>query len=122
MDLEEGVELLMRLVTDEGALPEIFDLTLAFLSACQDGVSHAGLAYGFALLHSLGFLPDAGEMQDMEPMASDGHAYVEACRKGVFAPPERGCDSDQLYALQSLLLEGHMNSPLRAKGVRRAMA
>ncbi len=41
--LEEGIELLLRLVTDEGALPDVFDVTLSFISACQERMEHAPL-------------------------------------------------------------------------------
>lgn len=121
MALEEGIELLLRLVTDEGPLPEVFDATMKFFDACADGVKHASLGYGFAVLHHLGFLPEEEEMQSLQSLNAASHAYLDACRAGNFRSPEAGCETDRLYALQSLLLEEHMQAPLRARGVSEAM-
>lgn len=119
--LEEGVELLLRLVTDEGALPEVFDLTLAFLTACHQGIPHANLGYGFALLHCLGLLP--GEEQILERVHLDLPEldYLHAAREGRFTAPNVTCDAPRLIMLRTLLLEEQLSAPLKAMTVVAAM-
>lgn len=119
--LEEGIELLLRLVTDEGALPDVFNITLAFLSACRDSTAHASLGYSFALLHCLGLLPEEREMEAFGMLRSADHAYVDGCRNGRITLPEFGCDLTQLLHVRSALLEAHINSPLRSGRVLEAM-
>lgn len=120
--LEEGIELLLRLVTDEGALPEVFDLTLAFLAACHHDVPHASLAYSFALLHCLGLLP--GEEQILERVHLDPSEldWLRAAREGGIIAPDAACHLSRLTMLRTLLLEEQISAPLKAMTVAAAMA
>lgn len=118
--LEEGIELLLRLVTDEGALPEVFDVTLAFLAACHQDIPHASLGYSFALLHCLGFLPEEQEMANFGALRSADHAYLEECRCGRVPAPGRS-DTERLQRLKTSLLEAHITAPLRSGRVLEAM-
>ena len=117
--LEEGIELLLRLVTDEGALPEVFDATLAFIHACGNGVSHAGLGYGFMLLHCLGLLPEGNELREFQPLTAAQSSYVDSCRSGTFVAPAQ--EMNPLHVLQSILLADHLHTPLRSKEAIEAM-
>ena len=120
--LEEGMELLLRLVIDEGPLPEIFDVTLAFIHACREEIPHASLGYGFALLHDLGLLPgDDGLLQFASIDASDC-AYLQQCRVGIIGPIRSHGDHGRLSALRSVLLDGHLGTPLRAGAIAATMA
>ena len=122
LQLEEGIELLLRLVSDEGALPDVFDATIKFIEACNGDVAHASLGYSFALLHHLGYLPEEGEIQSMIPcMNSASHSYMRDSRAGLFQAPQPGCALDALVQLRSALLESHIAAPLKAHDVIEAM-
>lgn len=120
--LEEGIELLLRLVTDEGALPDVFEATMSFVNASRDGFPHASLAYAFALLHCLGFLPGDSELIHFATLESAEFAYLQQCRCGIIAPPHSYCDHQKLFTLRSTLLNEHLTSPLKTAGVIAAMA
>ncbi|MBI2636320.1 recombination protein O N-terminal domain-containing protein [Candidatus Peregrinibacteria bacterium] len=120
--LEEGIELLLRLVTDEGALPEIFDSTLAFIDACHDGVSLASLGYGFALLHHLGLLPGDDELGDFSAIGMHERAYLRSSLAGIFDDPHPECDLNKLMTLKSALLDDHLTTPMKAPEIAAAMA
>lgn len=121
--LEEGIELLLRLVTDEGSLPDVFDVTLTFLDACRESVTHASLGYSFALLHRLGLLPEEREIQSFqETLTCADHRYLQSCREGLLVSPGRECHPGPLCTLKTLLLDEQIRSPLKAAGVIAAMA
>ncbi|MDD5026703.1 MAG: recombination protein O N-terminal domain-containing protein [Candidatus Peribacteraceae bacterium] len=60
---EEGCEILLALLHDEEALPEIFDLTLRFLHDCREGRGDPVLAFSLDLLRLLGLLPALTEKE-----------------------------------------------------------
>lgn len=120
--LEEGIEILLRLVTDEGALPDVFDTTLAFITACREGIPHANSAYSFALLHHLGLLPGDDELENFSSLGSHERAYVQSSREGKVIAPHPDCDGGRLLALRTALLSEHLGAPLRAPDIAAAMA
>ncbi len=119
--LEEGIELLMRLVPHEGELPEIFDATRAFFSACARGESQAVMGYTFSLLHLLGLLPGEAEMEEVNALAPEEYAYINLCRHGRIGAPEPGCDLGRLSTVRSFLLNSQLQAPLKAERVAEAM-
>ena len=119
--LQEGIELLLRLVTDEGALPEVFDATLAFIGACREGVAHASLGYSFALLHHLGLLPDGEDLEQGASLTGTEHGYLRACCCGMFFAPVLECDIGRLFSLRAALLNEHLATPLKTANVVAAM-
>jgi recombinational DNA repair protein (RecF pathway) len=122
MALQEGVELLLRLVQHEGELPEVFDTTAAFVRASLAGDRHASLGYAFSLLHLLGFLPEEEEMGNFAELGAAEHAYIAACTMGTVSAPSDVCDINQLLQLKSALLEEHLQTPLKAANIASAMA
>jgi DNA repair protein RecO len=121
MMLEEGVELLMRLVTDEGALPEVFAVTENFFAACRQSQPHAALAYAFALLHALGLLPGEEEAQALQPLLPAELAFVRLCRDGEITTPDPSCRIPVLSALRSTLLQEYVHNPLKAVAIGQQM-
>ncbi len=119
--LEEGIELLLRLVTDEGTLPDVFDATLTFMDACRADHEHAVLGYSFCLLHALGFLPGEEEMANFQELNPAEHAYIRTCRLGELTQPDSSCNVGQLNALRLFILEEQLLSPLKAGDVVLAM-
>lgn len=120
--LEEGIELLLRLVTDEGALPDVFDATISFINACMDGVKYASLGYSFVLLHHLGLLPGEEELKELAPLNDAERAYLRSSRAGALILPNSICDPDRLIALRSVLLREHLKMPLKTPNIAAAMA
>lgn len=120
--LEEGIEMLLRLVTDEGALPDVFDATLSFIDACRRNVLHANLGYSFTLLHHLGLLPGVEELDEFSPLGAPERAYIDCCRTGKIAVPDRACDLDRLQTLRSVLQNEHLSAPLRTPDIAALMA
>lgn len=70
-EAQQGIELLLALVRNEEPLPEVFDATVAFLAACEQGVPHAALRYGFRLVSQLGFLPEDGRVDEMSSLSTE---------------------------------------------------
>ena len=128
MMLEEGIELLLRFVTDEGALPEVFDATLAFIDIChgesfgkaQDD-NCAVLSYSFCLLHHLGLLPGEEEMKKIQELSPSERGFFRTCRSGNIIAPDSSCNHSRLTALRSFLLGEQLSSPLKAADVVAAM-
>lgn len=119
--LQEGIELLLRLVTDEGALPDVFQTTAAFMDACQAGQPHAVLSYTFSLLHALGLLPGEGEIGHTESFTPAEQGYLRLCRSGHITDPDPSCDLGKLQRLRSGLLDELLASPLKTVKVSEAM-
>ncbi|NOS68238.1 MAG: hypothetical protein HOO67_07855 [Candidatus Peribacteraceae bacterium] len=119
--LEEGIELLLRLVTDEGALTDVFDTTLSFITACREGVRHASLGYSFSLLHQLGLLPGEEELEEFSSLEEHERAYVQSSREGKFLAPHLDCDCGRLLTLRSVLLSEHLGTPLKTTDIAAAM-
>ncbi len=110
--LEEGIEVLMKLVQHEGELPEIYDATASFIAMPSPGV----LAYSVCLLHHLGLLPEERELTAMFGLTREDHAYVEACRRGVLNSAKKA-DVSLLEQAALHLLSLTLTSPLRAPAV-----
>lgn len=105
--LQEITEILLRLVPDEGELPEVFDVVAAFFA---DAVA-SPTAWTFRILHLLGFLPGDEELTEHFHLGSAERAYVNACRRNQEIPSAEGLP---LERLKTLLLEPHLSSPLKA--------
>ncbi|MBU0766713.1 DNA repair protein RecO [Patescibacteria group bacterium] len=60
---EQGIEILLSLLHEEEPLPEIFDLTLAFLNKCQTQESDPVLPFIIKLLALMGLSP-AGDSEE----------------------------------------------------------
>lgn len=113
--LEEGVELLLRLVTDEGTLPDVFDVTQQFFLHADH--PHASLTYTFSLLHLLGLLPGETEITALQQLTVPEEGYLRVCRSGQFSAPDASCDLARLYQLRSMILEDHIHAPLKSAAV-----
>lgn len=111
--LEEGVELLMRLVPEEGTLLEVFDATLKFFET-----PHV-LSYTFCLLHLLGLLPGERDMQTSLSPAEQ--AFISSCRAGGITPPDPACNTRRLQTLRTGFLEEQLSFPLKTSGIIEAM-
>ena len=114
--LEEGIEILLRLVQHEGELPEIFDATLLFIA---DPLQVTPLAYTFSLLHHLGLLPEEPELTAMFGLEEADHAFLEACRTGSPAPAPS--NQDLLRHAQSHFLALTLTSPLKATAISNSL-
>lgn len=119
--LEEGIELLLRLVTDEGALPDVFDVTFAFITACHQKIPHASLGYSFALLHCLGLLPEEEQILEHMNLGPLECAYLKSARGGQIIEHDAACNVPQLMTLRACLLEDQLHAPLKAAKVMAAM-
>ncbi len=112
--LSEGVELLLKLVTDQGELPDAFEATLRFFHAAFQDPS-AVLTYHLALCHTLGLLPENAEMG--MPVPQEAQALLTLCRKGECpAVPQH---LRQLFTrLRDGVVRNHLTAPLRAAGAQ----
>jgi recombinational DNA repair protein (RecF pathway) len=106
--LQEISELLMRLVPDQGALPDVFDATANFFGSDTSSATACILQ----LLHHLGLLPGDAELADHFSLAQPERRYVDRCRAGNFKNMESH-DADVIDRLKKLLLEPHLSSPLK---------
>ena len=75
---QQGVEILLLLLHEEEPLPEVFDLTLAFLRQCQDKCDTI-LPYTIKLLTLLGLSPDSA--------TDDEKLYIKECLQGSWGQP-----------------------------------
>jgi DNA repair protein RecO (recombination protein O) len=71
-----GIEVLLMLTEDLEPLPEVFDLTVAYLRACIAGLGHPVLAYELALLARLGLLPATDEDPRFADLSPGARAFV----------------------------------------------
>ncbi len=78
--LNEGVELLLRLIEDDEPLPEVFDLLLQFRSACTNELPEPVLPFQLSLFHHLGLLPTTDEDLRFAKLSDIAKAYVRSCR------------------------------------------
>lgn len=108
--LGEGTELLMRLVTDSGELPDAFEVTRAFFAAAITDPS-VSLSYTLALCHVLGLLP--GEGDPAVPLSTEALDILKACRKGE-CPTVSPSGNTALLRFRDDVLRMHLQSPLRA--------
>lgn len=117
----QGCELLLRLVQEEEEQPAVFDDTLAFFRACDEGVPHALLAFKIRLLHLFGFLPHEEEAMGGDALSADEQLFLHAARGGYFLREASLRSIDRLERLCSRFLDGQLSSPLKAPGVAAAM-
>jgi len=80
LHVEEGIEALTHLLHDEEALPDVFELTLKFLSACHQSDVNPTLPYLLGLLSLLGLLPDASTLS----LSGEDEAYMLNCLRGAW--------------------------------------
>lgn len=117
--LMQGVELLLRLTEDCEPLPGVFDLLLAFRSACSEGFPDPLLPFGLRLLHLLGHLPLTREDPRFERLSHSAQSFVRSCAQGrtlstLCAMPG---DRQELQTFLNQLLVEHLSRPLVAARV-----
>ncbi len=116
-----GFELLMRMLSEEEPLPDVFTASIAFLQACSEGVPHAELAYSLRLFHLLGLLPAESHILSFASLTGPEREYVHMAREGYFLRETDVKDAAKLERLLDRLIEGQLSTPLKAPGVVRAM-
>ena len=111
--MEQGMEILLSLVSHEHPLPDVFDATLCFLRQRGASPSCALLWYELRLLHLLGFLPEQEEMTNGTPLSPLECAFLAHTLEGRL----RATDSAELETLHGLctrMLEDQLLRPLRS--------
>lgn len=84
---QEGMEFLLSLVSHEEPDPDVFDATLAFLSACRTPAPEGVPAFQIRLLHLLGLLPDDHALQNVMSLSREEQAFVTSAREGSATSP-----------------------------------
>ncbi len=111
----EGIEMLLRLVTHEEPLSEVFDATLLFLLTVDDPQSI--VRYMFSLLSLLGLLPDMRALEGMEELSDTEKSFVLGAREGKDFPALSEESVRHLRRLADTVLAPHLPAPLRAGNV-----
>lgn len=106
-------ELLLALLHDEDPLPEIFDLTLAFL-ALPDRADRHVLSFSLRLLHLLGVLPEITN-SCFSPLTPSERAFVTQSLRQEW--PHCASSTNGLRELCTAFVAAHAQRPLRVPEV-----
>lgn len=113
---EEGVELLLNLLEDHAPMPELFDLTLEFLRLAADPPPVLLAGFMARVLHLLGLLPEASNIDAFPDLSLEEGALIRACRAGV---PLQHLTLERPRSLEQRcrsLIAGHASKTFRAAG------
>jgi DNA repair protein RecO len=112
---QQGIELLLALVTHEEPLPDVFEATRAFLAGCVDGEADVGLGYQVRLLHLLGFLPEEGG-EAWEGISADEGKFLNAAARGNAMRMETEKLAHVRRCVEALTAQ-HLSSPLKSPAI-----
>lgn len=122
---QKGIELLMQLLEDDDALPEIFDLTEEFLDTCTKGTTNIILPFTVRLLFLLGLLPRIQNRNTPEEEMELIQKYLQVCTTKEWqshdqTPSENGMQL--ITAACDEIIVQHTRSELRVSKIAASMA
>lgn len=118
LQMQQGTELLLRLLQEEEALPDIFAATLRFYEACSQQKEHTVLPFTIELLEYLGLLPGIQDAYFRQCNDSQ-REYLTKSVTGTWdtLPTLQSAEKDQFSVLLAPLLSQLSSSPLKTGGV-----
>lgn len=121
---QEGMEVLLSLVSHEEPDPALFDATLQFLTACHpepdEGRAHQAtdaLPYIIRVLEILGMLPAQESLAQIMHLSPAERSYIHEARKGNATPELERRSLSRLRDLCHRLMEDHLSTSLKVPGV-----
>ncbi len=114
---QEGIEVLLSLVSHEEPDPALFDATLRFLHACGSSASAAALPYIIRLLDILGFLPAQESLCRVMELSEEEEKYVARARREEDVTPLDRRSRMRVRELCQRLMEDHLSTALRVPSV-----
>ena len=115
LQMQQVSEMLLSVLEDDHAIPEIFDLTVTFLDICKNNPSPRVLPFSIRLLHLLGVLPEDASHRIFAHMSDAERQYIRECTDGNWTtvkpiPPE---DTKHLWLLCQRLIEDQSRRPMK---------
>lgn len=122
LHIQQGIEILLSVLQDQEELPELFDATLLFLSACRNESEHTVLPFTLMLLSLMGLMPDR-ENQKRAHFSETQQTYIQASLSGAWEdlPTLSPKEKDLFSALCAELLSEITNRPLAVGGIASRM-
>lgn len=114
---QQGIELLLSLVSHEEPIPQVFAATLSFLVSCRLASENAALAYTARLLRLLGLLPSVRELGELITLSEAERMFLQAACDGDAVPALQEKEVRRVKQLCMSFVEGHLTSPLKAPGI-----
>ncbi len=112
----QGTELLLSLLQSDEPLPEIYRLTLEFLTLVGNASPHLVLGYTLCVLHYLGLLPAEEDLETLVALQPEDSAFLRSALSSLEHLPDLS-SPERLQRLCRRLLEGQLTIPLKAGGV-----
>jgi len=110
---QQGMKILLALLHDEEAVPEIFDATCAFLEGCKNDRAPL-LQFIIRLLYLSGLLPDPKEQSIKWNVSREGTQFLTTCTLNswneVKKPPTE--DTQRIQMRCEELLRIHLTHPI----------
>ncbi len=116
LHMEQGIEILLSLLHEEESLPDVFELTLAFLQCCQKNEYNPVLPFTLKLLSLLGLLPDVSHEETAPSLTEAERQYVQRCMsyKWNSTPALSQTSRRKLSLLCRSIIADQTNQTLRA--------
>lgn len=114
-EAQHAMEVLLSLLHDEEALPEVFDLTVQLLEKTQQSATGYTLPFSLRLLHLFGLLPSSEDA----PLQTEEQSQLRECIQGDWnsLPHMREGAFSQLAIFCQKLLDDQITRPLRSNAV-----
>ena len=115
--VQQGSELLLKLLHSHQPLPDVFDATLQFLRLCHDGHRHLILGFTLHLLNVLGHLPESSNHVYFASCSQEEKNFLMQAREGRYEhfSKQNSCPlHSTLQAIADVLIADQISSPLRA--------
>lgn len=118
LQAQQGIELLLAILHDEEPLPELFDVTLHFLDACDAEKPHTVLPFTISLLQLSGLLPDADDAYFARCSDAQRQYIRQSCTQQWDTLPTLSPTERELFSVLCAQLLSHISStPLKAGAV-----
>lgn len=120
---QQGMEFLLKLLQDDEPVPAIFDLSAQFLTL-SSGAEHSPVVpFGLRLLALLGLLPLSGYHAEFASLTAEQQVFVRRCaeEKDLVDLCDVPSTDKRLESFLYAVMEEHVTSPLKARGVAQAL-
>lgn len=117
--VQQGMELLLRLVDDEDPLPDVFDLVLQFSRLSSETLDPLP-AFQLRLLHLLGLLPTEEHEPRVKALSTEDRSLLRTSAASSHLATivhAGGWNNDRLYHFRTNLLAEHLVRPLQAERI-----
>ncbi len=113
---EQGIELLLKLLEDDEAIPEIFDTAKEFLKQCSTSSLSPVLPFTIRLLVLLGLFPSPKEGLLRQKLHNEESVFLETCMSETWwrAPPISLQQKQRIHTLCLRLIAQQTPQELRA--------